>query len=44
MAAAEQPATSSDIRAWARARGLDVAPRGRLAAEVVNAYHAAHAT
>ena len=44
LAAAEQPATSSDIRAWARARGLDVAPRGRLAAEVVNAYHAAHAT
>ena len=44
LAAAEQLATSSDIRAWARARGLDVAPRGRLAAEVVNAYHAAHAT
>jgi hypothetical protein len=44
LAAAEPRATTSDIREWAIARGLDVAPRGRLAAEVVSAYHAAHVT
>lgn len=43
MAGADRPATSGDIRAWAQARGLDVAPRGRLAAGIVGAYHAAHA-
>lgn len=44
VAGAEGLATSSDIRAWAMGRGLDVAHRGRLAAEIVSAYHAAHAT
>jgi ERCC4 domain len=44
VAGAEGFATSSDIRAWAMGRGLDVAHRGRLAAEIVSAYHAAHAT
>lgn len=31
------------IRAWARAQGLPVGVRGRLATEVINAYAAAHA-
>jgi ERCC4 domain/Lsr2 len=44
LAAAEPPPTSGDMRAWALARGLDVADRGRLSAEVVSAYHAAHGT
>jgi hypothetical protein len=30
------------IRAWAAAQGLDVAARGRIAASVIDAYHAAH--
>lgn len=35
--------TNADIRAWARARGLAVADRGRLPAHVVAAYADAHA-
>jgi hypothetical protein len=31
------------IREWAAAQGLDVASRGKLSPEVVEAYHAAHA-
>lgn len=30
------------IRAWARKRGLDVAERGRIPADVVDAFNAAH--
>lgn len=33
----------SKVRAWARDRGYDVAPRGRLRAEIWNAWHATHA-
>jgi hypothetical protein len=44
LAPAEPPPTAGDMRAWAIERGLDVAHSGRLSAEVVSAYHAAHAT
>ncbi|MER6758006.1 exonuclease domain-containing protein [Micromonospora echinofusca] len=36
------PAPGPTIRAWARAQGLPVAVRGRLATEIVNAYAVAH--
>jgi hypothetical protein len=39
------PAQAPDlaaIREWAGANGFSVAPRGRIAGEVVEAYHAAH--
>ncbi|MGC5287548.1 Lsr2 family DNA-binding protein [Micromonospora sp. DT231] len=36
------PAPGPTIRAWARANGLPVGVRGRLATETVNAYAAAH--
>ncbi|WP_255608387.1 histone-like nucleoid-structuring protein Lsr2 [Micromonospora sp. PLK6-60] len=36
------PAPGPTIRAWARAQGLPVGVRGRLATEIVNAYVAAH--
>ncbi len=41
-AAAEPVASLAEIRAWARARGLAVADRGRIAADILAAYHAAH--
>ncbi|MBD0292072.1 MAG: Lsr2 family protein [Jiangellaceae bacterium] len=44
LATVEAPPTTGEIRAWAISRGLAVAHRGRLSAEVVSAYHAAHAT
>ena len=31
-----------NIRAWARANGLQVSDRGRIKSEVIDAYHAAH--
>lgn len=34
--------TSADVRAWARAQGLSISDRGRLAADVVAAYERAH--
>ena len=34
--------TTAEVRAWARARGLDVSERGRLRPEVWTAYHRAH--
>ena len=34
--------TTAEVRAWARARGLDVPQRGRLRPEVWAAYHRAH--
>lgn len=34
--------SSADIRAWARANGWDIPDRGRIAAEVREAYAAAH--
>ncbi|TDO44376.1 Lsr2 protein [Kribbella sp. VKM Ac-2527] len=40
--AAEPAASLAGIRAWARGRGLAVADRGRIAADVVAAYHEAH--
>lgn len=33
---------SSEIRAWAIAQGLDVAGRGRISADIVSKYKAAH--
>lgn len=36
------PVTNAEIRAWAKARGLEVADRGRLPASVIAAYRAAH--
>ncbi len=32
----------SDIRAWARAQGIKVSDRGRIPADVINQYQAAH--
>ena len=37
-------ATAAQIRVWARGRGLDVQARGKLRAELWDAYHAAHPT
>jgi hypothetical protein len=34
--------STSDIRAWAQAQGLDVSSRGRVSAEVREAYEKAH--
>ena len=34
--------TTAEVRAWARARGLDVPERGRLRPEIWTAYHRAH--
>lgn len=33
---------TAKIRAWAIEQGLDIAERGRLSADVVSKYHAAH--
>lgn len=35
-------ASSSDIREWARAQGMEVSSRGRIPAELHAAYEAAH--
>ena len=34
--------TTAEVRAWARARGLDVSDRGRLRPEIWTAYHRVH--
>jgi hypothetical protein len=34
---------TADVRAWARAQGIEVTPRGKLPAELVDRYIAAHA-
>ena len=39
--AGNRPSTNT-VRTWARSQGLDVADRGRLPAEVLAAYEAAH--
>ena len=31
-----------NIRAWARANGHPVSDRGRIKADIIDAYHAAH--
>ena len=36
------PPKSSDVRQWARQKGLDVGERGRLSPEVLAAYSKAH--
>ena len=36
--------TTAEVRAWARARGLDVPERGRLRPETWTAYRRAHTT
>jgi hypothetical protein len=35
-------ASTSDIRAWARAQGLDVSERGRIPASIVEQYEKSH--
>ena len=40
--AADGSATASEVRAWARENGWDVPERGRVSAEVREAYTAAH--
>ena len=42
-AKASGSSSTSDIRAWAQAQGLDVSSRGRVSAEVREAYEKAHA-
>lgn len=37
-----QATTVADVRAWARERGMDVPPRGRLRADIWDAWHATH--
>lgn len=39
---ARRRSNTDDLRAWARANGYDVKDRGRVPAEVVAAYEAAH--
>jgi hypothetical protein len=34
--------SNADIRVWAEDNGFKVSPRGKLPADVVDAYHAAH--
>src|SRR4051794_37267905 len=41
-AASDSGASPADIRAWAREQGWDVPERGRVSAEVREAYAAAH--
>lgn len=41
-AAATGGPSASDIREWARGKGMDVSERGRVSAEVRQAYDAAH--
>jgi len=36
------PVSASQVRAWAKEHGIDVADRGRLRAEIWEQYHAAH--
>lgn len=40
---AETSSSPSDIRAWAQSEGLEVSSRGRVSAEVREAYERAHA-
>ncbi len=42
--ATKGPVTLSEIRAWARARGLQVAARGGISNEVIRAYNRTHRT
>jgi hypothetical protein len=40
--AASSRQRSADIRAWAKARGIEVSERGRISATVVEQYEGAH--
>lgn len=40
--ASQSGPSASDIRAWAQAQGLEVSARGRVSAEVREAYEKAH--
>mgnify|MGYP001417862917 CR=1 FL=1 len=40
--AAAQPASAAQIRAWARANGFDISPRGRIPTEVREAFSRRH--
>jgi hypothetical protein len=37
-----EPSSPSDIRAWAQTQGIEVSSRGRVSAEVREAYQKAH--
>ncbi len=39
---AAAPASPAEIRAWARANGLEISPKGRIPASVADAFDAAH--
>lgn len=41
-AASAAAVSTKDVRAWARENGLEVSERGRVSAEVLSAYNAAH--
>lgn len=41
LSASDEPA-AVDVRAWAKEQGLDVPARGKLSADVIDAYKAAH--
>lgn len=41
-AASSSSANTKDVREWARAQGMDVSERGRISADVQQAYDAAH--
>jgi hypothetical protein len=41
--ATDAPGSTSDIRAWAVEKGMDVSSRGRISSEVRQAYEQAHA-
>jgi nucleoid-associated protein Lsr2 len=40
--AAQSPVDRSAVRAWARAAGLKVSERGRISADIMSQYNAAH--
>jgi hypothetical protein len=40
--ASTKQATAAEVRAWAAAKGLGVGTRGRISAEVAQAFNAAH--
>lgn len=41
-AAGSSSANTKDVREWAKAQGMDVSERGRISADVQQAYDAAH--
>ena len=35
----ERPASSAEVRVWARAHGIDVSDRGRIPADILRRFH-----